>query len=172
MPNIPIDLVGRRYDKLVVLSKMEMTKSGAIWICQCDCGALVRKMTTQLRRKGRLRGGCRDCESKVRSDSSSLNTNGNCKGGKTRIYSIWKGMRARCYNPKHSMYYRYGQRGIRICDEWQLFPAFKEWSLIHGYAETLTIERINPDSNYAPDNCEWITKSENSLRSWITRRNA
>ena len=79
--------------------------------------------------------------------------------GKTRILGILNGMKKRCYDKKHEKYHRYGGRGITICDEWLNNPAsFVEWSMANGYADDLTIDRINNDGNYEPGNCRWTTQ--------------
>lgn len=91
----------------------------------------------------------------------------------TRLYRIWAAMKQRCYNKNAQNYKHYGGRGITICDEWRNnFEAFCEWALTHGYKDpplnaghnrsrSLTIDRINNDKGYSPDNCQWITLSEN-----------
>ena len=87
--------------------------------------------------------------------------NPNYKDGRSnsRLYSIYRGMLTRCYNVESPQYQRYGKRGISICDEWKNdFQAFQNWSMAHGYAEDLTIDRINNDGNYEPDNCRWVTR--------------
>lgn len=87
---------------------------------------------------------------------------GNYKhGGKgTRLYGIWKKMRDRCYSPNNPKYYRYGGRGIVICDEWSDFAVFREWALSNGYSDELSIDRIDNDGNYEPTNCRWATAKE------------
>ena len=83
-------------------------------------------------------------------------------GGKhSRLYSIWLNMKKRCYNTKHISYKNYGGRGICICDEWlHDFAAFRDWAMSHGYADDLSIDRIDNDKDYSPDNCRWATMKE------------
>lgn len=86
---------------------------------------------------------------------------------KTRLYSIYSGMKQRCYNPNNQHYSIYGGKGIKICDEWlnkNGLQNFIEWSLNNGYEEHLTIDRINSSADYSPQNCRWITSSLNSAR--------
>ena len=84
-----------------------------------------------------------------------------------RLYKVWDNMKARCYNPKHTSYYLYGGRGITMCDEWKNdFDSFAKWALEHGYNENApkgecTIDRIDNNKGYLPDNCKWVTIGEN-----------
>lgn len=83
----------------------------------------------------------------------------------TRLYNIWRGMKQRCCNPNNSHYYDYGGRGITVCDEWlHDFDAFESWAKSHGYKEDLTIDRIDNNKGYSPNNCQWITRSQNSAK--------
>ena len=80
---------------------------------------------------------------------------------KRRLASIYQGMKQRCYNTKCSRYKYYGSRGIGICDEWLNSPqAFYDWAMANGYQENLTIDRINNDGNYEPQNCRWVSMKE------------
>lgn len=86
---------------------------------------------------------------------------------KTRLYTIFSGMKQRCYNQNCDGYRFYGGKGITICGEWMGehgLSLFIEWALNNGYEENLTIDRINAEGPYSPDNCRWITQSENSSR--------
>lgn len=79
----------------------------------------------------------------------------------TRLYRIWKDMRRRCNNKDRTDYARYGGRGIKVCEEWNgYFVPFRDWSLSNGYNYDLSIERIDNDGDYTPDNCCWITMDE------------
>ena len=83
-----------------------------------------------------------------------------------RLYNIWNCMKQRCNNPKHTAAAWYHDRGIRVCGEWEHdFEAFKAWALKSGYAPTLSIDRVDPDGNYRPDNCRWIPLDENRKRA-------
>ena len=94
------------------------------------------------------------------------------KWSNTRLQHIFKDMIARCYNSNNKSYKWYGGKGIRICDDWMRNPMlFKQWAMQNGYTDTMTIDRLNPDIDYCPENCRWIPSEENSRRSgnvnWI-----
>lgn len=82
----------------------------------------------------------------------------------TRLHSIWKSMKARCYCPNWKPYVHYGARGITVCDEWKnSFLDFYSWSINNGYSQTLELDRIDVNGNYEPNNCRWITHREQTL---------
>ena len=82
-------------------------------------------------------------------------------GGKgSRLYNIWKNMRQRCHNPRCPDFKWYGARGVKVAEVWDDFGAFQEWALANGYSAELTLDRIDPDGEYSPNNCRWATWKE------------
>lgn len=82
----------------------------------------------------------------------------------TRLYSIWKSMKGRCYCVNWKPYKRYGGRGVKVCDDWRnSYEAFKNWAMSHGYADDLELDRIDVNGDYTPENCRWITHHEQTL---------
>ncbi len=88
-----------------------------------------------------------------------------------RLYEIWRGMKTRCYNTKDMHYKRYGERGIKVCDEWMKYLNFRDWSLNNGYNKNLIIDRINNDGNYEPSNCRWTDHKISSQNTSLTKLN-
>lgn len=82
-------------------------------------------------------------------------------GEYTRLGRIHHNMKTRCTNPNYDKYQYYGGKGISVCDEWmRSYDAFEEWALSHGYNDALTLDRINTDNNYSPENCRWVSRKE------------
>ena len=89
----------------------------------------------------------------------------------TRLYRVWGGIKKRCFNPSHPYYTHYGGRGITVCEEWKdSFEAFEMWALENGYAEHLTIDRIDNNGNYCPENCRFVTQTEQIRNRSISRK--
>lgn len=85
------------------------------------------------------------------------------------LYHSWCNMKQRCYNPNNPKYKRYGGRGIKVCDEWKDIVGFLDWAKQTGWKQGLTIDRIDNDGNYCPENCRWVSASDNSRRKRTTK---
>ena len=90
----------------------------------------------------------------------------------TKLYGVWASMRQRCNNPNEKEYKNYGGRGIKVCEAWEYYINFSEWAHMHGYEEGLTIDRIDVNGNYCPENCQWIPfelQARNKTNTyWVT----
>ena len=126
------------------------------WEIQCACG------NTFVSQVAGSNGRCAKCGAKETAIKNTKHGE-SPKTGKnaSRLYNIWLGMRTRCNNPNNHTYAYYGSRGIKVCDEWaDDYLAFKSWALANGYADGLSINRIDNDGDYSPSNCNWATQSE------------
>ena len=158
------DLIGKRFNKLLVLERVGTRWHSPYWKCLCDCGNITYVNSSSLKYGATKGCGC--------GEGQSLRTHGLSS---TRLHGIWNGMKCRCYNKNSTSYKYYGARGIGLCDEWKNdFKAFYEWSIINGYKEDLTIDRIDPNGDYEPLNCRWVdmnTQNNNRRDSVIIEYN-
>ncbi len=184
---VPIDLLGQRFGHVTVLEPTRKCGRRA-WICRCDCGREVVRDTNELRQKGRGYCGHPDCPHsigpagiKATGKSYVAPKEDECegpyserKGSTNRLYRIFGHMRERCgvikgADERHLRDYR--DRGIKVCDEWRhSFSAFREWALANGYRDDLTIDRIDNDGDYCPQNCRWATVSQQNANKRPSRR--
>lgn len=162
--------IGRKFGRLTVIGEASpvLRKDGrriSRSIVECSCS---KKRQFAVRNIALLSGATKSCgclKSEVVIENLKKRVpNKTRKGGysKTRLYGIFRGIHKRCEYPHHHAYDRYGGRGIKVCKEWDSFLAFREWSLANGYADNLTIDRINNDGDYAPSNCRWVSYTINA----------
>lgn len=146
------DEIGNRYAHLVVIGRAENTKGGnAQWLCKCDCGNTCVVNGNNLRRGKQVSCGCYGRQVRKKNDAPAEMT-------KERLYRIWQRMNYRCYNEHSNRFSTYGGRGITVCDEWRNdYIAFRTWAMQNGYCEELTLDRIDNDVGYEPQNCRWAS---------------
>lgn len=165
-------LTGKTFGRLTVVGVAASKPNGVYMNCRCECGEECVVRAWSLTSGTSKSCGC--WRSPIFRRPPVTRTHGDSK---TRLYRIWKHIRRRCLDPKDRYFYRYGGRGIKVCERWNTYEAFAgdmkalylEHVAVHGEADT-TIDRIDPDGSYEPSNCRWATRLEQSRNTAAAKR--
>lgn len=154
------DIIGMKFGRLTVIKLnhiKQLKRKFYYYLCKCDCGNECIVLKSSL-----LNGLTRSCgcyNTEIRKQQCKRRVKHNLTN--TRLHSIWEKMHGRCFCITSPDYKNYGGRGITVCEEWKNdFKAFYDWAMANGYEEHLTIDRIDVNGNYEPNNCRWSTQKE------------
>lgn len=144
--------VGKKFGSLTVVDTQYVPeRSRWMWLCRCDCGNIVLEYPNPL-----MRGKQKACScGKAANAKKVAFRHGESK---TRLYGIWCDIHRRCNNPANKSYKWYGGKGIKVCEEWSSYENFRNWAVLAGYTDSLTIDRVSSEIGYQPNNCRWVDR--------------
>lgn len=155
------NLTGKKYGRLLVISRAENKNGRVYWYCKCDCGRTAIVSAIKL-----TSGETKSCGCLRKENTSKMFSKHHLT--KKNLHNAWLNMKNRCDNPKFIEYKYYGGKGITYCDEWKTFDNFMNWAFNNGYSDKkdengrnlLSLDRIDTNGNYEPSNCKWSTRIE------------
>lgn len=151
-----LNLVGKKYGRLLVVSKAASSKGHTRWLCKCDCGKESVVYGTSLKNGNTTSCGC------FKSENAKKLYSGVRQNDK-RLYGVWNGIKQRCRNKNNSSFHNYGGRGIKMADEWaDNYETFYNWAIRSGYREGMQIDRIDNNGDYCESNCRFVGRDVQS----------
>lgn len=163
-----IDLTGQRFGRLTAIERVENKGKATMWRCMCDCGNVTVVAAGALRSNEVRSCGCLQKElTSLRNTTHGM--------ANSRLHRIWRGMKSRCYNQNTAEYQHYGGKGVKVCDQWKNnFEDFYRWAIENGYRDDLSIDRIDCNGDYSPENCKWsniIEQANNKMNNIVLTYN-
>lgn len=151
------DLTGQRFGRLTVINRTQNKGNKVVWKCKCDCGNETETTSYHLKSGQTTSCGCYHKERVAQTHTKHGERH-------SKLYAVWIAMKDRCDNPNNKDYHDYGARKITVCSEWldkeNGFISFNNWSIDNGYKYGLTLDRIDNEKGYSPNNCRWVTQKE------------